>query len=152
MQLELFLGVVERLLCKGQRLFVHLRLLVRVHQVPINVLNLGHGRHHLVFEGNIRNLLIIFRDSQISEVWAEAKSGKQLLLEREAVHRAQGRGQVEERTIRGLTIVVELEGNARSRGEGLCKTEIRHTGVQLQQRNSVDSLVRQRSGLMLRPH
>ena len=80
-QLQLFSGVVEGLLREGKRLFVHLRLLVGADQVPIDVFDLGDGSDHLVLEGDVGDLLVVPRNSQIAQVRTEPEAREQLLLE-----------------------------------------------------------------------
>ena len=136
------------MLGEGQRLFVHLRLFIRVDEVPIDIFDLSDRRHYLIFECDVRNLFVVSGDPQISQVGTQAEPGEQLLLKCESIHRTQRRRQVKEWAVSSLPIVVELESDTRSCREGLAKSEIRLAGVELQQRDSVDLLVRKRAGLM----
>ena len=80
-----FLGVLQSLIGKGERLLVYARLFVGAHQVPIHVFDLGDGGDDLVFEGDIGDLLVVLGDMQIAQVWTETKSREKLLLKTEAV-------------------------------------------------------------------
>ena len=79
LKLQFLLRVVERLLGKGERLFIYLRPFIGVNQIPIHVCDLRHGFNHLGFESNVGNLFVILGDAQVAQVGAEAKPSEQFL-------------------------------------------------------------------------
>src|SRR5438067_7871941 len=119
------------MLGEGQRLFVHLRLFIRVDEVPIDILDLSDRRHYLIFECDVRNLFIVSGDPQISQVGTQTEPGEQLLLKCEPIHRTQRRRQVKEWAVSSLPIVIEFECHAASSGKRLRKAEIRLSGIEL---------------------
>src|SRR5882724_3064978 len=125
------------MLGKRQRLLVDPRLLIGVYQVPIDVLDLRDGRNRLIFESDVRDFFVVLRDCQVAQIGPKTESRQQLLLEREAVHRIQHGGQIEEWTVRGLTAVVKFDCKASACRKGLGVGNSCLSSVRLQRRYTV---------------
>jgi len=87
--LDLFPIIGERFLRQRQRTLLHLHVLVGIHQVPINVLNLDHGRNHLLAKSDVGNLPVILGDLNATRVHCPTQALQQMLGNRHAEVAAQ---------------------------------------------------------------
>src|SRR5208282_2795229 len=139
---QLFPGVFQSLVGKGERLFIDAGLLIGADQVPINVFDLRDRGDHLVFEGDVGDFLVVLRDTQVAQVGAKTKSRQKLLLESEAVVRIQSGRQEYFGTVGRLAIVIEGKRNRGAGGKSLRIKGIHGCRIQLQRGNIVEYVAR----------
>ena len=104
---------------KGQRALLHLFVLIGVHQIPVDVLDLRDGGNHLRAKGQIGDLEILLRDVHVALVGGDAEAGEELLREDHLEVRVERRIDGFVRAVIGVALPFVIDGQARSHGKVL---------------------------------
>ena len=128
--LDLFLGVGERLLREGEVLLLHFHVFVGVDEVPVHVFDLVDGGDGLQAERHIGNSAVVLGDLNETGVGGEAEALQQVLRKFEIETGVQLRAQHLERCVRNrLPLVVESHRHISAPLESLLVQEISSGGV-----------------------
>ena len=111
-------------------------MLVSIHQVPINVLDLRNRRDHLQFESFIGDLAVVVRNADKTRVRQQPEALQQVLANRRAEVGGYCRLQTGEDRIGGRPLIVEAHGEVFTELEALRIIEVCRGGVLLQRRRT----------------